>query len=544
MQPQVIEIEDTRRPVWVGGEGGLRGRRRPKACPTTGSAVASKEFVVAAMVLILAACGIVLWLGVPHAAVYGHDTLIQLDGGWRVLNGQRPHVDFYSAFGPVSYLLAAAGLWVAGANVQGIVYATAAVGLMLGMWAIALARVRLRAWSGALFVGWAVLFWLAPFPLGEPFYLTGYAMQYNRLGYVLASLILVELFVRRVRPAGRVDWGGVSTGVALGLLLFLKVSFFVALCPVLLAAYFVTRKEWKHAAWVLAGFGLVCLAMTAYLDWNLAAMLGDLRIAAAARKTRFLEGYDPFRTILRNWGAAVPLVGLALFAGRTRARLWTFVGVVLAADIVLAMSNTQRAGLPLTMVATLIVAERAARGRRTAVVALVAAMALTPVFSGTVNAWGMVLRAKVSGDDAGARVDAPQMRALVFDAHDEPRIDEASHNGPQYVSRVNDGLALLRRSAGPRDRISCLCFANPFSYALLRQPPAGGSPFFGYGVNFTATAAPDVNQILGDADAVMQLRDNAGDPNARTLAVIAGPELDRRYRVAGESRDWVLWRKK
>lgn len=161
-----------------------------------------------ALSLIILACGITLRLGVPHAAMYGQDTFIVLDGGWRALNGQRPHADFYSAFGPLQYLIAAAGLKLAGLRVEGLAYATAGVGAVLGIWAWVLVRRRLKAWPALLALAFLVMFALAPFPYGEPFYMTGYAMQYNRIGYVLASLILLELYT----PGAGFPGKGISIG--------------------------------------------------------------------------------------------------------------------------------------------------------------------------------------------------------------------------------------------------------------------------------------------------------------------------------------------
>ena len=62
----------------------------------------------------------VLALGVPRMRLFGHDVFISLDGGWRVLNGQRPVVDFYAQMGPAYYLLHAAGMWLAGTAAAGL----------------------------------------------------------------------------------------------------------------------------------------------------------------------------------------------------------------------------------------------------------------------------------------------------------------------------------------------------------------------------------------------------------------------------------------
>jgi hypothetical protein len=512
-----------------------------------------------AIALIALACGTTLWLGVPHAAIYGHDTIIILDGGWRVLNGQRPHVDFYSAFGPVPYLIAAAGLKLGGVRVEGLVYSTAAVGALMGLWAWALLRRRMRGWSALLALAFVVLFWLAPFPYGEPFYLTGYAMQYNRLGYVLTALVLLELFTHRegLRRQTNVDWGGLSTGIAVGLLCFLKISFFFVACGLIAGAYLLKRKQWTHLVAAVAGFALVTVPMLAYLHWDLAAMLRDLALAAAARQTRFLQGYDPFRTVFRNLGAVLGLLGLAFLARRSgRQGVFGLASVAIAADLLLAMSNTQRQGFPLSLVATLILADRMCggvsavnrKGRQggAAIAALLAVLSMMPVLADTFNSWGIVLRSNVlhASGSHPAGFDAQPLAGLTMEAHDEPGVDPAAHNGALYVASINDGLELLRRASAPEDRIASLAFANPFSYALLRPPPEGGSAFYASGVNITATHAPSAARILGNADVVMYPKDSHDDPEVGTLLDIVKPNLLRDYNIAAESAHWSLWRKK
>jgi hypothetical protein len=171
-------------------------------------------------------------------------------------------------------------------------------------------------------------------------------------------------------------------------------------------------------------------------------------------------------------------------------------------------------------------------------------VAILPTISDTVNGWGMMLRANISGTPtANSSIDAPHLRSLIFEDHNEPRIDAAAHNGSLYVAQVNDGLALLRRSSRPEERIACVGFVNPFSYALLRPPAHGGSPFFGYAVNFTPRHSPDATRILGDAELVMQPKDHVADVNAAALVQVVGHELRAKYHIVDESSEWMLWRR-
>ena len=329
-------------------------------------------------------------------------------------------------------------------------------------------------------------------------------------------------------------------------------SFVAAALALIAGGYLLAGKKRRHFGSMLLGFALVAVPLLAYLNWNLSAMLHDFRIAAAARKTRFFESYDPFRSLLRNVESIVALLGLSflvrsyLVRGHASPRksrgVLAFALLVLAADLLLAMCNTQRSGFPLALAAIVLVASRIG-GPPLRSIVLLTLISLLPTLSATANGWAMVLRTNVLAKSAStaASFDAPHLAKLILENHDEPGIDPAAHNGALYVSRVNQGLELLRAASLPQERIACLWFTNPFSYALLRTPATGGSAFWAYGVNFTA-AAPAAAQILGNADVVMQPRNVPDDVDAQTLMIIAGPELRAHYRIAAESGTWILWR--
>ena len=60
-----------------------------------GSAYSARRRRRALAVWLLVVCAAVAAVGVPRLRIFGHDIFVSLDGGWRVLNGQRPGVDFY-----------------------------------------------------------------------------------------------------------------------------------------------------------------------------------------------------------------------------------------------------------------------------------------------------------------------------------------------------------------------------------------------------------------------------------------------------------------
>ena len=59
---------------------------------------------------------------------YSHDAFMVLDGAWRMLNGQRPHLDFNSMIGPAAYLPTVVGFRLASNTSAGFGYGQALVG--------------------------------------------------------------------------------------------------------------------------------------------------------------------------------------------------------------------------------------------------------------------------------------------------------------------------------------------------------------------------------------------------------------------------------
>jgi hypothetical protein len=518
-----------------------------------------------ALLIVFVSCAITWRLGLPHTSIYGHDLFTFLDGSWRVSQGQIPHIDFYSAFGPIFYLMQAAGLLLAHYRIEGLVYGTVLAGLVLGVWGIAIIRARLNAVAGLLAVAFLILFWLAPFPLGEPYYLPSFAMQYNRLGYTILFLVVVELFGKIREEPARFDWGGLSTGVALGCLLFMKANFFAVGAVVTAGAYVLRVRTLRHAVFVIAGWLVVFCVIASYLHWDLLAFWKDLRTAAGARQTRFHEIRDSVRTALRNVTPVVVVLGLAAAAlfrrkGATLRVLpclkqpLLIAILILAADFVLSLSNQQRFGFPLTIVAIILFVDQLCRieeetgaPRRSiaepALLLVMLAMVL-PFIMDTVNAWAIHVTMRQNTVLAtAARINSAPLVDLVFDDHSDPVWGQSEANGHILTNHINDGLRLIRANSGANDRIACLCYDNPFPYALLRPPMEGGAAFYDYGTNFTERFTPSAERILGNADVVVYPKTELDSLNVSTLLKICHNLLSERYHAVAESRDWILLKK-
>lgn len=208
-------------------------------------------------------CGLTLYVGFPVSlGSYGHDSFFLLDNAYRVMRGQIPYADFSSAFGPLIFQFHAAGLALSSASPDGLGHANALWGGSIAIWATLIARYRISSLTAYVIGIFTLCLVVAPFPLGSSPTDFGFAMTYNRYGYAILGIIILEcgaaflnqndIFTRN---------GALSTGVALGLLAFLKITYFLMGAPfALLSLISLERKDaLQRGLWMICSFFLISL---------------------------------------------------------------------------------------------------------------------------------------------------------------------------------------------------------------------------------------------------------------------------------------------
>jgi hypothetical protein len=223
------------------------------------------------IVCLLIICGATAFTGAVPTRVYGHDNFFLLDNGWRIMCGQRPHLDFFSPWGPVMFLVVGMGLTLSNASANGIGYGNAIFGLIIGLWAFWLSRDRLSAAPRFIIGLYLTLLVTAPYPLGAWPYWSSHAMLYNRYGYALLGLLLVECFQQKqgMKHDNGDMLGGISTGAILGIALFLKASFFAIALPLLAVSFLFGRTSIKRFFGLAFGFSIILFIMLAYLRFDI-----------------------------------------------------------------------------------------------------------------------------------------------------------------------------------------------------------------------------------------------------------------------------------
>ena len=511
-------------------------------------------------------CGAAFFIGAVPTRVFGHDIFFLLENGWRVVNGQRPHVDYASAWGPVTFLIAGLGLTLSGFKVDGIGYGSAIFGLFISLWSYRLVRDRLEPIPRILISLYLIGLVVAPYPLGWGVFHTSYAMVYNRYGYALLGLIMLESFETvGGQKQETEEWiGGFSSGVAAGLALFLKITYFFVAVLLIGGSVILRGCSRRRLLGMIAGFPLVAVVMLAYLGFDIQAVLGDWKMAAGARagsvsflalKSKFIVN-TPYLVMIAWLGFRGSLAIENSRLGGRNFQILLLAALVFAADMLLVFSNQQRTQLPLATIFSIIVVNKVVARNRTvqdpeadpARTSCRAALFLGGVlflvqfaleFSGL--AYGAFLKAWPPNLHSVARFTEPRLvPLLLYDGLSEP-----SSNGRQYVTYVNEGICLLRNNTSMDETVLSMDMVNPFPYALGRRPAVGGIAAAAYRYTLSDMYHPSDEKYFGTANVVMvPKRPALPEVYFDGFYGIYEPGLRDRFRLVAESNMWYLYRRK
>jgi hypothetical protein len=500
--------------------------------------------------------------------VYAHDAFIFLDGGWRVLHGQRPQVDFSTNLGPMVFLFTAAGIAIGKHGGLALVIAQALFGVLIAALAYYFSVSRLPGIAGVSLATVLVLLTLAPYNIGEPPWMLTYGMIYNRIGYALLGLILVEAMAT-ARP-GRTRIrnelvGGALTGFVCSFLFFLKITYcLVGIALVIMLLPYRQQIRERFVGMAVAGLSFTLLVL-AYLRFNVPALIRELRLAAGGKHMPRLSSIGAGMTVVESTLILVALGFLLawMFSVINHrpmpvSRPWA---VFLAAffGFALLITNHQNGGQPLNAFACILIASELAHyplsnwknyqswllppaallviALCTPLIALLipvcvayALPPLGPLFQWQNNTSEMHLSAPAVSDFR-SRDTSPR-----FDRADNPVFGN-------YALFVNEGLELLERNSSPSESVVSLEFSNPFSFSLQRNPPKGGTTCLQYGVTFDQQHKLSPDQLFGNADLVMLPKVFSPPLLADAVARYYVKPLLARFHVVARSANWTLFRR-
>jgi hypothetical protein len=516
-------------------------------------------FAVTAIVL----CSIALYIGLAQVRLFGHDVFFLLDNGYRVLSGQVPHRDFSTAWGPVIYLIEAAGLFASGMQPSGVGYANALFGLLIGVWLYFVSRSRLLPLAAFAAAICAFLIVIAPYPLGNAPLAFSYAMVYNRYGYALLAVVVVECLTDHERqPHGQLFRGGASSGVAIGLLFFLKITYCVVAVPILALSVLYGGARRVRVWGLAAGVTAVVLAILSYLRFDVTDMLFDLVSAATGRGSR----WQPSQMIAFSFGdltQTFPLgfLAFALFdarraAGMSIRRVRAFFVVITALSIcgLLASTNCQTGAITGTAFVAIVLASEFVRledrergeNQRSATVSYIA-IGLTCIALAAIVVPSVISLVGAASANGSVTADAVPIHAknsehLIF----APWQLETETSGPMYAAIVNDGLALLQRHTTDADGVLAIDMINPFNYLLGRPSPKGGIAAAAYNYTFSGRMPPSNDRLFGNTRYVIVRKYIVAldDYYIKGYRETYNPFLETKFDKLEETAHWVLWRKR
>ncbi len=520
---------------------------------------AYRLFFVLLLLVVTITGAITCLIGAVSQRAYGQDTFILLDGAWRVMQGQRPQIDFHTTLGPFTFMVLGFGLWLAKGFVAGLGYANGILFVIVSVWAWGLSRVRMTPWLSFLSalcagcVGAGVSCYAYGY-LHIPY--TGYAAIYNRYGEVFTVLIFIETFWSLRPRAGKRQpfLGGFSTGVALVVLFFAKVNFLgVAGGGIVLGALLMPydRTRWWG---MLAGLAVAGVLMLAYLRFDLHAIGYDMVMSVHARMERTRSETSrmlhalPFTltqiyVLLLIWWLSPsqprtyhrwlhPMleqgVILAFFVATQFALLWSngqlFASSLLAWGALLVLNNRRLE----TPESTNVPPRRSWAAPRFLAAIPIGLVLFTNFASlGYATLVRVVSKSKIPANE---RFASETMGGLIGFPKEE-------------VADVNEGLELIRKNSTDQDRVFAFSYNNPFSYALKRKSPRGDSVWWDDNASYSRKFHPDPVTVFAQGDIVIMPKLHPPGSVPARMLLVYGDELSRSYTQVAESEKWVLFRR-
>lgn len=517
----------------------------------------------------------------PQRSFWG-DPFFQLDGAWRIWNGQVPHLDFSTPVGIVPLLVVALGMLATGVNSAALGSGPAILFPVVALAGWRLARPRLGAFwtfSFSLLVGLTVV---GLFPLGEKvvvidFKGASYAMQYNRMGWAFLLLLFLQLLIpaRVASSRGRAIFEGAVCGLLTGLLLYSKIILFSVALVVILFGNLLERQKRDWWAAMLLIFALVTAAFSIYLNFDYTGIIRDhLNVSAINQKTFFHS------LINKSFGSLTQMaliLGSFIFlgAGATRLeepkRIAVFILLILipGLGVVVCSGNMQWMEIPLFVLPPLLLLEifqrdfpdrttwSATLDARFLVGSLIALTMMSSFIlpdaksilagsyyklSGFARHNSLPLNSPVLADMYNLSTGQPddEIKAALSENVD---INSLERFGPHwYVMEVNTGLDLLRRHIRPDSRIFSLTYNNPFPFATQTTPPKGVPLVMHYGRMLSDEIHTDPEDIFADTTLVLVLKKEiAPTPSNNFYYRTYLPELERTFTKIDESNIWMLY---
>jgi hypothetical protein len=565
MNPDFAEL---RHPPWPGTIGTLA------LLAVSESKRGYRRAGIALLALFLLIAGAFTYLGAPPVAGVW-DEMVLLDAGWRIVNGQVQHTDFHVPAGALPHLLVAFGMKVAAASTSSITYG---IVLLLALtlptaWYIAARRLPwVICFVLVLFEGFYLV---SPRPPGYPIRGTSYAMIYNREAYFFFSVALLCIFLKpRESAKPRWELEGIIAGILLGLMLYCKLSYFLAAAGLSLVGAVLYPRPWRWLLGLIASLATVCTAFWLFFRINLFSYLQDLRVALGSESVEMrLKLFSQGIATNVSWICLLILcLGFWTWAGRRQGitwaptlRAWIVAASIVAASLSIIAGNSSQGGGkddPLYFVAAMICLELFRRQTMNELpppgiarwAILTSLILLVLICCGPILLRDVASCAYTVRWDFESRPSYPPSRLLHSARLKDFYVPAETEHATAYwlardhPERINDGIDLLQRNLQNGDRLTTIAYANPFSFALGLKPARDYFLWWDINMDFSLTHHPSAQEFLGDSTLVMvpRLTDRAHGccfADTDVPLELYGSYLREHFHEIASTDVWTLYRR-
>ena len=501
--------------------------------------------------LALALFAVVVAVHASSPGVYVNDMVfdifVPLDGGWRVLLGQVPHVDFHTPVGALWYAMYGAAMSVFGPQTKVLLWVPVLATPVCVLLALGATRQRLPPIARAALAVYIGFVAVSPRHFDRD--TVAHLASYNRIGWALVTAILLAVLLTP-RSRTRLVEGLEIVGVTVGLvaLCYLKVTYFAlgGLGVVVAAALIPGNRRLALIAGTATWAVLLVHAAISELPW---LYMADIRSAMAAFDPQW-AAYNAervpgttkvFRAVQGNAlaliGGAFGLLWMsrsATDAERKTVDRTLLAGAAMLAAIVLTTAQSHdhycpAAIVPLALALSTIGARGATRPTNDmdrgalgalglAMLAVVLGMGAADLTSIAVHRVGCMeaLSTPAAADPGarlatlrlGARPDPDPKVGLVVAGKVTPEVFNRlvatpSLAGSELQVVLDEGVRTIRSLGLDQPRVLTLAFSSPFAFALGTPPPRRGASWYDPGRTFGGDRPLEPAVVLADVDVVM-----------------------------------------
>lgn len=528
------------------------------------SSMASRLFMILLVVFMLTIVVALIAIGVTVTTASLNDTPILLESGWRVLQGQRASIDYYSPLGPMMSLFIAWGMLIAGPSAKALVSANIIVFIVVSLYAWALGRSRMPPFLSFLFAVFSGLMITGTNIYATHFTGLGYAALYNRYGAAFLGLVLVESIIRTRENESKLEltWG-VATGIICAILFFLKINFWgIALVGVILGSLLVGRSR---LGWIGLGLGALSaiLLMFAYMQFSFSGIFADLIMVIRVKSASAFEwgkimqavwGVDVLISsllflLMAISGKCVSLHGSRAFKNFSIPSEKLLLLFFILGHIFLFLTNSQGNAPILLSIGVFIFAAHHFRNclpvsRGSSLCLYFQGLHKQTVFMAIIFVIGSTMFSNVLSIGYSAYFRFWNKEAIASERFDSKSLEDLhvlarDRDHLHYIKKINEGIVGLRAIGNQQDKVLTFDFSNPFPLALLWNSPTGDALWWHKGITFTDDVYPAVEKVLEGASIVMIPTDPVDKASRESVLRIYLGKMEESGGVLATSEFWI-----